>query len=249
MAQVNVIQLVISETGALISSNYLQLDDVCKSYGTGQAAQRVLNDISFGVAQGERVALLGASGCGKSTLLNLIAGIDEVEKGQISVAGSLLTSLTERERTLFRRRNIGFIFQSFNLIQTLTVRENIQLPLQLNGYATTDTGNISMAMLDRVGLVNRAEAFPDQLSGGEQQRVAIARAMVHSPALVLADEHTGNLDAETGRSMMLLFTELAQSLGQTVLMVTHSLQVAKTADRVLQITNGQLQASDTTLAW
>jgi len=195
------------------------------------------------------VALLGASGCGKSTLLNVIAGIDEVDSGRISIAGSVLTELTERQRTLFRRRNIGFIFQSFNLIQTLTVIENIQLPLQLNGYKASTSNDVAMSMLEQVGLSDRATSYPDQLSGGEQQRVAIARAMVHSPALVLADEHTGNLDAETGRSMMQLFTTIAQSLEQTVLMVTHSLQVAKTADRVLQMANGQLQSGDASLAW
>ncbi len=213
----------------------------------------MLNDLSLTVAKGEQVAILGHSGCGKSTLLNLISGIDYVDSGTICVADANLTTLSERERTLFRRRHIGFIFQSFNLIQTLTAIENIQLPLQLNRYPTVEIDTRAQALLARVGLSGRGDAFPDQLSGGEQQRVAIARAMVHSPALVLADEHTGNLDADTGREMVALFSELAKSEKQTVLMVTHSLAIAKTADRVLRFFNGKLIADDnpdaTDLAW
>ncbi len=213
----------------------------------------MLGDLSLNVAKGEQVAILGHSGCGKSTLLNLISGIDYVDSGVISVANTNLTTLSEKERTLFRRQHIGFIFQSFNLIQTLTALENIQLPLQLNRYPATEIEARAKSMLTRVGLNGRDNAFPDQLSGGEQQRVAIARAMVHSPALVLADEHTGNLDADTGREMIELFSELAKSESQTVLIVTHSLAIAKTADRVLRFLDGKLIADDnldaTDLAW
>lgn len=236
-----------------MQEKYVQLDSVEKFYGKGDAAQHVLRNVTFDIEQGERVAVLGHSGCGKSTLLNVISGIDSVDSGKISIAGISLTHQTETDRTIFRRRNIGFVYQSFNLIQTLTAIENIQLPLQLNQFSAADTDQLSHNMLERVGLLDRADAFPDQLSGGEQQRIAIARAMVHSPALVLADEHTGNLDADTGRQMMELFTELARSAGQTVFMVTHSLAVAKTADRILQFSNGRLVEGDTVndsgLAW
>ena len=174
--------------------------------------------MSLSVAKGEQIAVLGHSGCGKSTLLNLISGIDYVDSGSITVDGIDLTGLSETDRTQFRRKHIGFIYQSFNLIQTLTAEENIQLPLQLNNFRAAEITQKTKEILERVGLEHRAKAFPDQLSGGEQQRVAIARAMVHSPALVLADEHTGNLDADTGREMIQLFTELAYSRKQTVLM-------------------------------
>lgn len=236
-----------------MQSKYIELKGVEKSYGKGAASQQVLHNVTFDIDRGECVAVLGHSGCGKSTLLNVISGIDQIDGGDISVAGTSLTHLTETDRTLFRRKNIGFIYQSFNLIQTLTAIENIQLPLQLNNFNKEEIHELANAMLDRVGLADRASAFPDQLSGGEQQRIAIARALVHSPALVLADEHTGNLDADTGRQMMQMFSELTQSTGQTVFMVTHSLAVAKTASRVLHFSNGKLIAGDalegTTLAW
>jgi len=208
--------------------------------------------MSLNVAKGEQIAVLGHSGCGKSTLLNLISGIDYVDSGSITVDGIDLTGLSETDRTQFRRKHIGFIYQSFNLIQTLTAAENIQLPLQLNNFRAAEITQKTKEILERVGLEHRAEAFPDQLSGGEQQRVAIARAMVHSPALVLADEHTGNLDADTGREMIKLFTELACSRKQTVLMVTHSLTIAKTANRIVRFSNGKLltnKNAESSLAW
>jgi len=224
--------------------SYISINGVCKTYGKGSSASTVLNNLSLEVEQGERVALVGQSGCGKSTLMNVIAGIDTIDSGSISIAGKLMSGLAETDRTLHRREHIGFVYQSFNLIPSLTALENVQLPLQLNQYPAVAALATAEQMLERVGLTDRLSAFPDQLSGGEQQRVAIARAMVHEPSLVLADEHTGNLDAETGQQMMDLFTELAQSSGQTVLMVTHSLGVASTADRVLQLVDGQLELRD-----
>ena len=239
-----------------MNENYITLNSISKSYGKTYAddstSTPVLNDISLSVARGEQLAVLGHSGCGKSTLLNLISGIDYVDSGTITVGGVELTGLSEKDRTLFRREHIGFVYQSFNLIQTLTAVENIQLPLQLNNFSTTDIKNKTTEILERVGLTDRANAFPDQLSGGEQQRVAIARAMVHSPSLVLADEHTGNLDAETGREMIQLFTDLAKSRKQTVLMVTHSLTIAKTASRLVRFSDGNLltdENADSSLAW
>jgi len=233
--------------------SYISLKGVCKTYGQGASASTVLNKLSLEVRQGERVALVGQSGCGKSTLMNVIAGIDTIDDGSISIAGKLMSGLDETERTLHRRKHIGFIYQSFNLISSLTAIENVQLPLQLNQYPSAKSLASAQQILEQVGLNDRVHAFPDQLSGGEQQRVAIARAMVHQPSLVLADEHTGNLDAETGQQMMDLFTELARSSRQTVLMVTHSLGVARTADRVMQLVDGQLVdcdlARETGFAW
>ena len=233
--------------------SYISIKQVCKTYGRGASASTVLNKLDLEVAQGERVALVGQSGCGKSTLMNVIAGIDTIDSGTISIAGKQMSGLTETARTLHRREHIGFVYQSFNLIPSLTASENVQLPLQLNKHSTDSAISHATQMLEQVGLADRLDAFPDQLSGGEQQRVAIARAMVHKPALVLADEHTGNLDAETGKQMMDLFTELARTNAQTVLMVTHSLGVASTADRVLQLVDGKLAtyelSGEATLAW
>lgn len=232
---------------------YIAMEGVNKSYGKDKARQCVLSNVSIDVHPGERIAVLGHSGCGKSTLLNIISGIDNVDGGFVFVNGTNLTLLSEKERTLFRRRHIGFIYQSFNLIPTLSAIENIQLPLQLNNFSASEIDSLAHAMLERIGLLTRAGAYPDELSGGEQQRVAIARAMVHSPALVLADEHTGNLDADTGSQMLDLLNTIAVTTGQTLLMVTHSLAVAKTADRVVRITKGKLvsdsSVSESTLVW
>jgi len=219
---------------------HLTIKNVCKTYDC--SAPPVLDHLSLGVQKGERIALVGASGCGKSTLLNLIAGIDSPDAGDILLAGEEVSRLAEPQRTLLRRRNIGFVYQSFNLIPALTALENIQLPLQLNGREKAMVEQLSQAMLARVELDGRGDAFPDQLSGGEQQRVAIARALVHSPSLVLADEHTGNLDAKTGASMLDLFSELSVAMQQTVLMVTHSEDVASTADRIVRMEHGKIQA-------
>lgn len=236
-----------------MTEDYIAIESVCKSYGKAEAEQLVLDNITLQVSKGERIALLGHSGCGKSTLLNLVSGIDHADSGSITVNGTDLTRLPEKELTLFRRQHIGFVYQSFNLIQTLTALENIELPLQINGFETQEIKDKSIHLLDRVGLADRADAFPDQLSGGEQQRVAIARAMVHSPALVLADEHTGNLDADTGREMIDLFNELAASGNQTVLMVTHSQTIANTADRIVHFSQGRLTTDhnpgESSLAW
>jgi putative ABC transport system ATP-binding protein len=187
------------------------------------------------------VALLGPSGSGKSTLLNLISGIDTPDRGRVLIGGVPLNEVSERERTLFRRRHIGFVFQFFNLLPTLTVEENLLLPLELTGdLGDKDLGK-ARELLEHVGLGPRGNAFPDRLSGGEQQRVAVARALIHEPDLVLADEPTGNLDSETGGRILHLLTTLARERGVTLLVVTHSSEIARAADRVLQIRDGGLQ--------
>lgn len=220
---------------------YLNVENVEKSYRIGDKYQAVLRGLTLSVRRGERVALLGQSGSGKSTLLNVIAGIDTLDAGQISIDGVDISNLTESQRTRVRRQHIGFIFQSFNLIGSLSAVENICLPLQLNGGRGDQVCDVAYTILDRVGLRGRGDMFPDQLSGGEQQRVAIARALVHRPTLVLADEHTGNLDADTGASMMSLFNEIAEETSQTVVMVTHSEVVAATAHRVIVMRDGRIE--------
>ncbi len=189
---------------------------------------------------GEFVVLIGKSGSGKSTLLNLVSGIDTPSSGEIWVAGQSLTQRTERERTLFRREHVGFIFQFFNLVPTLTVLENLLLPLELNGRTGKHDRDRAHDLLARVGLADRHATYPDRLSGGEQQRVAVARALVHDPLLVLADEPTGNLDLETGQQVLDLIDTLTRRAGKNVIMVTHSPDVVGLADRVFRIAEGRL---------
>ncbi len=193
---------------------------------------------------GEFVAVLGRSGSGKSTLLNLIAGIDMVDDGDVVIGGTTLSALGESARTRLRRRHLGFVFQFFQLIPTLTVGENIGLPLELVGLARDDAERRIEAMLERVGLADRRGSFPDVLSGGEQQRVAVARAIVHRPAVILADEPTGNLDSRAGASVLSLLRELTLEVGSTVVMATHSRAAARQADRVALIEDGQLRVTD-----
>jgi putative ABC transport system ATP-binding protein len=187
------------------------------------------------------VALLGPSGSGKSTLLNLVSGIDTPDAGSIDIDGVRVTDLDERERTLFRRRHIGFVFQFFNLLPTLTVEENLLLPLELKGRLDAAARRRARELLEHVGLADRAATFPDRLSGGEQQRIALARALVHEPALILADEPTGNLDPATGEKMLDLLDRLVRDAGRTLLVVTHSRELAAHADRVLRIVDGRLE--------
>ena len=218
----------------------IRLENLSKSYTEGGKVRAVLQSCNAEFAEGRFVAIRGRSGSGKSTLLNLIAGIDAPTSGDIYIDDVRVTRLSARERTLFRRDRIGFIFQFFNLTPTLTVLENVLLPAELanrNGAATRPQ---ALALLDRVGLADRLAVFPDKLSGGEQQRVAIARALLLNPRLVLADEPTGNLDAKTGDEIMHLLDEMTRRAGKTLIMVTHSRQIAARADRVLTIQDGQL---------
>jgi putative ABC transport system ATP-binding protein len=219
----------------------VRLTTVRKFFDEGNRRREVLDDVSFTVAAGELVALVGRSGSGKSTLLNLIAAIDRPDAGRIEVAGVELGGLSERERTLFRRRRMGFVFQFFNLLPTLTVEENLLLPLELVGRAG-DAGARRGArdLLAAVGLADRSTSFPAELSGGEQQRVAIARALVHDPALVLADEPTGALDDETGDAVLALLVSLARQKHKSVVLVSHSAKVARAADRVLFLDRGRV---------
>ncbi len=218
----------------------VELRGLTKSYSEAGRPRTVLCDVHAAIWRGEMVVLLGRSGSGKSTLLNLISGLDLPTAGEVVVDSVNITRLSEQERALFRRRYIGFVFQSFNLIPTLTVEENLLLPLELNGRTSRQDRLAAIALLAHVGLADRARSFPDRLSGGEQQRVAIARALVHDPPLVLADEPTGNLDAETGRQVLALLDSLTRRAGKTLVLVTHSSEAAAMADRVLTIRDGRL---------
>jgi putative ABC transport system ATP-binding protein len=215
----------------------VRLDRVTKDYSEGRELRHVLKEASLEVGEGEFVAIRGRSGSGKSTVLNLVAGIDQPSSGEIYLAGKALSRLGAHERTLLRRDHIGFVFQFFNLIPTLRVLENVLLPAELSGR---DQARRAAELLERVGLADRASSFPDRLSGGEQQRVAIARALVCDPRLVLADEPTGNLDDATGATVMGLLDALTRRAGKTLLLATHSREVAALADRVVTIEGGRL---------
>jgi putative ABC transport system ATP-binding protein len=214
----------------------IELLDVHKGYREGDEDHVVLAGVDVHVDRGERVAVLGPSGSGKSTLLNLISGIDRPDQGVVRVGGVELTARSERDRTLFRREHLGFVFQFFNLIPTLTVLENLLLPLELTGEGRGSSGrDRALGLLDAVGLASRAETYPDRLSGGEQQRVAVARAIVHRPKVVLADEPTGNLDEETGERVVALLDDLVAQDGLTLVVVTHARDLAGRMDRILRV--------------
>ena len=219
---------------------FLRFHDLTKSYYEGDMRRVVLQNAHAEFQAGEITAILGKSGSGKSTLLNLISGIDISDSGQIWVDSQDLTALSERDRTLFRRAHIGFVFQFFNLIPTLTVGENVSLPLELNHISRPHAQDKAKEMLKAVELLDRWDTFPEKLSGGEQQRVALARALVHDPLLILADEPTGNLDEETGAQMMALLAGLTRERNGTLLVVTHSPEVTSYADRILRLSHGQL---------
>ena len=221
----------------------VELSGVSKCFHEGGGERAVLQGIEASIAQGEFVAVWGRSGSGKTTLLNLIAGLDVPDAGEVFVDGQALSKLSDRERTLFRRRHLGFVFQFFNLIPTLTVRENLRFSLELNRMEEQQAETVITALLARVDLKDRADSFPDRLSGGEQQRVAIARALAHAPRLVLADEPTGNLDLETEAGVLALLDELPRRQGATLVVATHSNEIARRADRVLSLHDGRLTAA------
>jgi putative ABC transport system ATP-binding protein len=219
---------------------FLRFHDLSKSYYEGDVRRVVLQNAHAQFQPGEITAILGKSGSGKSTLLNLISGIDVPDSGQVWVDGQDLTAMSEHDRTLFRRARIGFVFQFFNLIPTLTVGENVSLPLELNHIPRPQAQEKAQDMLETVGLLDRWKTFPEKLSGGEQQRVALARALVHDPILILADEPTGNLDEETGAQVISLLAHMTREQNRTLLIVTHSLEATSHANRVLRLSHGQL---------
>ncbi len=213
-----------------IEPSVVSLRDINKTFYEADRARIVLENVSLSINVGEFVVLLGHSGSGKSTLLNLISGIERPTSGCVSIQDVAISNLRERDRTLYRRDHIGFIFQFFNLIPTLTVLENVTLPQELAGR---DAESAAKSLLQEVGLGDRFDTFPDKLSGGEQQRVAIARALVHDPMLVLADEPTGNLDETMGHHILDLLLRLTRDQGKSLIMATHNPQIADLADRVM----------------
>jgi len=220
-------------------SAILLCEELTQVYASGARELTVLKAITFGVAAGEFVAIVGPSGSGKSTLLGLLAGLDRPRSGRVVLDGQDLGALDEDRRASLRARKVGFVFQSFHLIPTLTARENVQVPLELVGEAARTRAE---DLLGRVGLAGRGHHYPSQLSGGEQQRVALARAFVHRPLLLFADEPTGNLDSATGAAVIALMVELNEQFGTTLVLVTHDPALASRARRVIRIADGAIAA-------
>ncbi|MDE6365540.1 MAG: ABC transporter ATP-binding protein [Lachnospiraceae bacterium] len=218
--------------------NLLEIQKICKTYGSGEAAVYALKNVSFSVQKGEYVAIVGESGSGKSTLLNMIGALDTPTSGKVLIDGRDTFSMKERKLTIFRRRNIGFIFQAFNLIPELTVEQNIIFPLLLD-YQKPDQQYLE-ELLAVLNLKERRNHLPSQLSGGQQQRVAIGRALITRPSLILADEPTGNLDTQNSREVIALLRGTSKKYEQTIIMITHNRSIAQTADRVLQVSDGML---------
>ena len=216
----------------------LEVNDLSKTYGTGEAAVQALKGATFSVPKGEFVAVVGESGSGKSTLLNLIGGLDTPTSGKVFIDGKDIFSMKDRNLTVFRRRSIGFVFQSFNLIPELTVEQNIMFPVLLD-YQKPNQSYLE-ELLTILNLKERRNHLPSQLSGGQQQRVAIGRALITRPSLILADEPTGNLDTKNSSEVIALLKEASRKYEQTILMITHSKNIAQAADRILQVSDGML---------
>mgnify|MGYP001134750411 FL=1 len=216
----------------------LEIQKLCKTYGSGETAVQALKNVSFSVQRGEYVAVVGESGSGKSTLLNMIGALDTPTSGKVLIDGRDTFSMKDKKRTIFRRRNIGFIFQAFNLIPELTVEQNIIFPLLLD-YQKPDWDYLE-ELLAVLNLNERRNHLPSQLSGGQQQRVAIGRALITRPSLILADEPTGNLDTQNSREVIALLKGTSKKYEQTIIMITHNRSIAQTADRVLQVSDGIL---------
>ena len=216
----------------------LETKDLRKVYGTGDTAVRALDGVSLRVEQGEFVAIVGTSGSGKSTLLHMLGGLDRPTSGSVLVDGKEIFQLKDEALTIFRRRKIGFVFQSYNLVPVLNVQENIVLPIQLDGRRV-DRAFVRQ-IVKILGLEERLEALPSQLSGGQQQRVAIARALAAAPAIILADEPTGNLDSRTSQDVLSLMKITSQKFSQTIVMITHNEEIAQMADRILRIEDGRI---------
>ncbi|MCR2019807.1 ABC transporter ATP-binding protein [Blautia pseudococcoides] len=218
--------------------NLLEVNHICKTYGSGETAVNALKDVSFSVPKGEYVAIVGESGSGKSTLLNMLGALDTPTSGKVRIDGKDIFTMKEKELTVFRRRNIGFIFQGFNLIPELTVEQNMIFPVLLD-YQKPNKKYLE-ELLEVLNLKGRRNHLPNQLSGGQQQRVAIGRALITRPSLILADEPTGNLDSQNSSEVIALLKEASKMYEQTIIMITHNNSIAQTADRVLQVMDGVL---------
>ncbi len=218
--------------------NLLEVDNICKTYGSGETAVHALKEVSFSVPKGEYVAIVGESGSGKSTLLNMIGALDTPDSGKVTIGGKDIFAMNDSKLTVFRRRNIGFIFQAFNLVPELTVEQNIVFPVLLD-YQKPDRKYLE-ELLTVLNLQERRNHLPTQLSGGQQQRVAIGRALITRPSLILADEPTGNLDTQNSSEVIALLKEASRKYEQTIIMITHNRSIAQSADRILQVADGVL---------
>lgn len=220
----------------------LQTKSLKKIYGTGETAVHALDGVDFTVEKSEFVAIVGMSGSGKSTLLHMLGGLDRPTEGSVTVDGKNIFSLKDEELTIFRRRKIGFVFQNYNLVPVLNVYENVVLPIQLDGNVPDDTyiNNI----IATLGLESKLQSLPNNLSGGQQQRVAIARALASKPAIILADEPTGNLDSKTSQDVLSLLKVTSQKFSQTIVMITHNEEIAQLADRIIRIEDGKIVGGD-----
>ncbi|HEX6778177.1 MAG TPA: ABC transporter ATP-binding protein [Ktedonobacterales bacterium] len=221
----------------------IQATDVRKVYSAGAGSVAALRGVDFAVEEGEMVAIMGPSGCGKTTLLNCLSGLDEPSSGEIIIAGTSLKQLSDRQRTYYRARNMGFIFQNFNLLPVLSAVENVELPMLVSGVNSRKARRRALELLDVVSLADRARHRPAELSGGQQQRVTIARALVNNPAIVWGDEPTGNLDGEAAESVMELLCTLNKEQGQTLVLVTHAPEVGSRAGRIIKMRDGQVVAA------
>ena len=223
-------------------SNILEVQNLSKVYTSGDRELHVLSDINFTLSQGQTLAIVGPSGSGKTTLLGLCAGLDNVTSGSIILCGNTLQGITEDDRAIIRNKHVGFIFQDFQLLPTLTAHENVMIPLELQGV--DHAGQLAMTLLQRVGLGDRVKHYPSQLSGGEQQRVSLARAFSNTPDILFADEPTGNLDADTASTVQQLLFDLNRENGTTLVIVTHDITLAKKCNRMIQLSGGKV-VSDT----
>lgn len=221
-------------------SNILEVHKLYRKFQSGDKTLTVVDDISFSIPEGISCAIVGPSGSGKTTLLGLCAGLDRPTSGKISLNGIPLNPLNEDERAKVRNKYVGFVFQTFQLVPTLTALENVMVPLELRGEATREVRKRAISLLENVGLGDRTHHYPTQLSGGEQQRVAIARAFINQPKILFADEPTGNLDTETGAYIEKLIFDLNEQQGTTLVLVTHDLELAKKCDRIIKLKNGQV---------
>ena len=216
----------------------LQAKNLTKHYGTGESTVYALDGVNLSVEKGEFVAIVGTSGSGKSTLLHMLGGLDRPTSGTVTIDGKDIFSLKEEALTIFRRRKIGFVFQSYNLVPVLNVYENIVLPIELDGKKADE--RFIQSIMETLGLTSKKHALPGQLSGGQQQRVAIARALASGPAIILADEPTGNLDSKTSQDVLSLLKVTSQKFTQTIIMITHNEEIAQMADRIIRIEDGQI---------
>jgi putative ABC transport system ATP-binding protein len=222
----------------------IELRDVVKTYSSGGVEVQALRGVSLEVHEGEMVAVMGASGCGKTTLLNVMSGLDTIDAGSVRIAGTDLASLSDKQKTTYRAHNMGFIFQTYNLLPVLSAVENVELPLVVSGTNGGDARRKALAALDRVGLVDKAHARPAQLSGGQRQRVTIARSLVNEPAIIWADEPTGALDSRTANDIVSLMEQLNRENGQTFVLVTHDESIGRRCHRLVRMSDGQIVSEE-----